>query len=133
MAEPTTSSVGGLVILKVMNIQTIVSVIGSVCASVVVMCMTPPQSRREMAVCVISTFIASVAGGSWFVHALDLLDFIYHGPFGLSVLLGLSFTCGLPGWAIVRWIFNYINKRNAASIDQIITEALERSRNGGDR
>lgn len=125
MTEPA-SGIGSIAILKLLNVQTVVTAVGGVCANIVVMCMTPPKTKKEMAVCTISTFIASVAGGSWFVNALDLLDFVNSGQFGLSVMLGLSFTCGLPGWAIVRWIFNFIERRQNAGIDQVIAEALER-------
>jgi len=43
-----------------------------------------------------------------------------HSPFGLVAMLGLVFACGLPGWAIVRWLFNYIEaKRNATLADVV--------------
>ena len=35
-------------------------------------------------------------------------------------MLGLVFACGLPGWAIVRWLCNYIDaKRNATLADVV--------------
>ncbi|MCT9125512.1 HNH endonuclease [Cupriavidus gilardii] len=42
--------------------------------------------------------------------------------FGLLALFGLVFACGLPGWAVVRWVFNYINKRAAVGIDEVIAD-----------
>ncbi|MEF8732069.1 MAG: hypothetical protein V5B40_09175 [Candidatus Accumulibacter meliphilus] len=29
----------------------------------------------------------------------------------------LNFGCGLPGWATVRWVFNFIEKNRDAAID----------------
>lgn len=42
--------------------------------------------------------------------------------FGLVVLLGLCLTCGLPSWAIVRWVFNAIRRREGRGIDEIAQE-----------
>jgi len=30
--------------------------------------------------------------------------------------------CGLPGWAIVRWVFNFIEGNRAAGIDDVDKE-----------
>jgi hypothetical protein len=38
---------------------------------------------------------------------------------GLVALGGLIFGCGLPGWAIVRWVFNFIEKNRDAGIDEV--------------
>jgi hypothetical protein len=44
---------------------------------------------------------------------------------GLLALGGLIFACGLPGWAIVRWVFNYIEKHRDASIDEVSTDVKD--------
>ena len=38
---------------------------------------------------------------------------------GLVALGGLIFGCDLPGWAIVRWVFNFIEKNRDAGIDEV--------------
>jgi hypothetical protein len=38
---------------------------------------------------------------------------------------GLIFACGLPGWAIVRWVFNFIDKNREAGIDEIARDVKE--------
>jgi len=32
---------------------------------------------------------------------------------------GLIFACGPPGWAIVRWVFNFIDRNRDAAIDDV--------------
>ncbi len=44
---------------------------------------------------------------------------------GLVVLGGVIFVCGLPGWAIVRWVFNFIEKNRDAGIDAVAKEVRE--------
>ena len=44
---------------------------------------------------------------------------------GLCALGGLMFACGLPGWAMVRWVFNFIGQRRDASIDQVAKDVKE--------
>jgi hypothetical protein len=41
---------------------------------------------------------------------------------GLCALGGLIFACGLPGWAMVRWTFAFIDKRRDDSIDEVAKE-----------
>ncbi len=38
---------------------------------------------------------------------------------GLVTLGGLIFGCGLSGWAIVRWVVNFIEKNSDAGIDKV--------------
>jgi len=40
-------------------------------------------------------------------------------PVGLCAIGGLIFACGLPGWAIVRWIFNFIDRNRDSGIDGV--------------
>jgi hypothetical protein len=48
-----------------------------------------------------------------------------HSVTGLAALGGLIFGCGLPGWAIVRWVFNFIEKNRDAGIDEIAQDVKE--------
>jgi hypothetical protein len=46
-------------------------------------------------------------------------------PVGPHVALGgLIFGCGLSGWPIVRWVFNFIEKSRDAGIDEVAKEVL---------
>lgn len=98
--------------------------IGAGLAAVVVMCMSRPKNDREWAVALISTVMASVGGGSAIIMKLGLQHWTYE-PIGLVAMIGLVFTCGLPGWAIVRWIFNFIDKREGKGIDEVLRDARE--------
>jgi hypothetical protein len=40
------------------------------------------------------------------------------------------FSCGLPGWAVVRWIFNALAKREGQDIVQVLQE-LRAAKDGG--
>ena len=44
---------------------------------------------------------------------------------GLVSLGGLIFGCGLPGWAIVCWVFSFIEKNRDAGIDEVAKEVKE--------
>jgi hypothetical protein len=35
------------------------------------------------------------------------------------------FSCGLVGWAIVRWSFNWIDAREGKQIDEVIQDAKQ--------
>ncbi len=90
-------------------------------AAFVVMLMMRPRTRGEWAAALISTLVSSIGGGAAVVQHFGLqswtADYI-----GLVALFGLVFACGLPGWAIVRWVFNYINRRADAGIDDIYAD-----------
>ena len=38
---------------------------------------------------------------------------------------GVIFACGLPGWAIVRWLFNFIDEHRNDSIDQVAKDVKD--------
>lgn len=95
--------------------------IGAGLAAIVVMCFMTPRDPKEWAVGIISTVIASMAGGSAVVQYLGIQHWV-DSHFGLMALIGLVFACGLPGWAIVRWTFNAIRKRDGQGIDELIRE-----------
>ena len=97
---------------------------GATLAAVVVMLMTPPRNKREWAVGLISTVVSSIGGGAMTVEHFGLHHWAF-STIGLCALGGLIFACGLPGWAIVRWVFNYIEKHRDASIDEVSTDVKE--------
>ena len=41
---------------------------------------------------------------------------------GLVGLGGIMFAAGLPGWALVRWLFAFLNKRRDADLLDVAQE-----------
>jgi hypothetical protein len=121
MAEPTSSTAAGLAGWKLAGGAAGIAAGGAGLAAVVVMCMTPPRSTREWAVALISTVLGSVCGGAGVVQHFNLhgwtQDYV-----GLVALMGLAFACGLPAWAVVRWCFNWIDRRRSADIAEVAAE-----------
>lgn len=99
--------------------------IGAGLAALVVMCMTTPRSPREWAVGLISTVMGSVCGGAAVVQHFGLQDWA-RDYIGMVALIGVVFACGLPGWAVVRWLFNYIAKKQTAGIDDVVDDVKQR-------
>lgn len=93
-------------------------------AAIIVMVMTNPASRKELTVALISTMISSFAGGSSLIQYFSLQHMVFDN-FGLMTILGIFFACGLPGWAVVRAVFVYINKNKDTGIDDIIRNAKD--------
>ena len=119
MSEPISGAAGGAAVWKLLGGLAGVGAIGAGLASVVVMCMMTPRSPKEWAVGLISTIVFSIGGGAGVIQHYGLESWA-HKPVGLVAMLGLVFACGLPGWAIVRWLFNYIEaKRNATLADVV--------------
>lgn len=90
-------------------------------AAVVVMLLMRPRTRGEWAVALISTVVSSVAGGAAVVQHYGLQSWT-HDYIGLVALFGLVFACGLPGWAVVRWLFNFIERRRDKDLADIVRE-----------
>lgn len=122
--EPTssTSVVGSVVAWKLIGGLAGIGAIGAGLAMIVVMCLLRPRTQPEWVVGVISTVIGSICGGAAVIQYFNLHHWA-NSMFGLVAMLGLVFACGLPAWAIVRWTFNYINKREGHDIAQIVAEA----------
>lgn len=115
--------------------------IGAALAATVVMLMSLPRTAREWAVALISTVLSSIGGGAIVIIRFDLLRLVAHTGTDLELLvalmglLGLVFTCGLPGWAIVRWVFNWMSKRDGKDIMEVARDAASDVRDvaGGQR
>ena len=127
MPEPTTSGAAGAVGWKLIGGAAGVAAGGAGLAALIVMLMTPPRSAREWAVGLISTVVCSVAGGAWLLHWLGMGD-LASSPLGMAVLFGLCFGCGLPGWALVRWVFTYIERRRDRDLGEVVQEAADQLR-----
>lgn len=121
--EPgTTAGAAGVAAWKAIGELSIVGAVGAGLAALVVMCVTTPRSAREWAVGLTSTVIASIGGGAVAIEYFGLEHWVY-SPIGLVGMLGLVFACGLPGWAIVRWAFNYIARRADATLLDVAGDA----------
>ena len=97
---------------------------GARLSTLVVILMTPPRSTREWAVGVIGIVVTGIGGGAMAVQYFRLQEWLYSVT-GLVALGGLIFGCGLPGWAIVRWVFNFIERNRDAGIDEVASEVKD--------
>lgn len=121
MSEPISGAAAGAVGWKLIGGLAGLGAIGAALATVVVMCITTPRSPKEWAVGVISTVVASIGGGAAFIEHFELQHWA-QSPFGLVAMFAVVFACGLPGWAIVRWVFNYIIKNQGATITDVAAD-----------
>lgn len=121
MPEPASSGVAGAAAIKAAGGA---AAGGALLATTVVMLMTPPRTHKEWAVGVISTVVTGIGGGAMAIEHFGLQEWV-HSITGLAALGGMIFGCGLPGWAIVRWVFNFIEKNRDAGIDEVAKEVKE--------
>ncbi|MGZ9027388.1 MAG: hypothetical protein ACXW2U_08960 [Telluria sp.] len=122
MSEPISGTAAGVGIWKLIGGLAGVGAIGAGLAAVVVMCAMTPRSAKEWAIGIISTVMASLGGGAAVIQHYSLQSWA-HSPFGLVAMMSLVFACGLPGWALVRWMFNFIERRKEADIGEVIRDA----------
>lgn len=89
-------------------------------ATVVIM-MRFPRSPQEWAVGLICTVVSSLTGGAFIIVRWGLHEWVTD-IWGMIALGGFFFVCGLPGWAIVRWTFNFINRQEGKTIIEVVKE-----------
>jgi len=124
MADPTSGGVAGAAAFKAMGGAAGAAAGGATLAAIVVMLMTPPRSKREWAVGLISTVVSSIGGGAAAIEHFELQQWV-NSPIGLCAMGGVIFASGLPGWAIVRWLFNFIQKNRDASLDEVAKDVTD--------
>jgi hypothetical protein len=103
-------------------------------ATIVVMAMTMPRSKKEFFVALISTVVSSFCGGAWAIQYFNLLPLAT--SFGsdlelwmyLAKLGGVFFVMGLPGWIVIRAIFVYTESRKEQGIDVLIGDIRDELR-----
>ena len=114
MAEPliTTSLISsGL-------IKFLIYVLPPSAAALVVMLLMKPESTRELACALVSSFFSSMAIGGWMllkvlrVHDIDSM-------LSIMSVAGVLFFCALPGWACVRALFLYVDRSRERDIVEI--------------
>jgi hypothetical protein len=128
MSEPISGSAAagaaGAAAFKALGGPAAVAGGASVLATIVVMVMTLPKNRSEWAVALISTVVASLCGGAAVIQYLGLAAWMAT-PNGAMALGGIYFSCGLPGWTIVRWVFNFLNKRKDKDMAEVAAEVAD--------
>lgn len=105
-----------------------IGLVAAILAMAVVFMARMPRSPKEWAVGLISTVVSSLSLGSAVVVKFGLLDWARASdPFeswvGMVAIGGVVFSCGLVGWAIVRWSFNWINAREGKQLDEVLQDA----------
>ena len=119
--EPVSTSTLGLgAFLKFYGAAIMVTLAICLVATVVIM-MRLLCSPHEWAVGLICTVVSSLAGGSFIIVKWGLHEWVTD-IWGMIALGGFFFVCGLPGWAIVRWTFNFINKQEGKTIIEVVKE-----------
>ncbi|MDU6285096.1 MAG: hypothetical protein E6588_08950 [Acinetobacter sp.] len=116
----TVSSSGLATFLNFYSIAIMVALAVSLVVAVVLM-MRFPRSPQEWIVALICTVVSSLTGGSFIIMKWNLHEWV-SDIWGMITLSGFLFICGLPGWAIVRWIFNFINKQEGKTIVEVIKD-----------
>ena len=124
MSEPISGGAAGVAGWKLLGGLAGMASIGAGLAALVVMCKKTPRSPKEWAVGLTSTVVGSVCGGAAVARHFGLQGWA-QDYFGLVSLIGLSFACGLPAWAIVRWTFNFIEKREDKDLAEVAGEVRD--------
>ncbi|ENX37680.1 hypothetical protein [Acinetobacter courvalinii] len=95
--------------------------------TLVVLMTRMPRSPQEWAVGLICTVISSLAGGSFIIVKWGLYEWITD-IWGMIAFGGFFFICGISGWALVRWIINFIDKQEGKTIVEVIKEVKKARR-----
>ncbi|WP_267530654.1 hypothetical protein [Acinetobacter oleivorans] len=117
--EPVSTS-GLTALLKFYGAAIMVTLAVALVAAVVLMTRMP-RLPQECTVGLICTVVSSLAGGSFIIVKWGLHEW-FTDVWGMIPLGGFFFVCGIPGWALVRWIFNFIDKQEGKTIVEVIKE-----------
>jgi predicted PurR-regulated permease PerM len=109
MSEPISGAAAG----SAYAISKFIPILGPVLATVIVMCLATPKSRKEWIAALVSTVAVSLFGGSIIVDWFELTRF------GSMATTGLSFACGLPAWLFVRALFAWMDKQKTKDITEL--------------
>lgn len=125
MSEPISSTAAGVAGWKLIGGLAGMGAFGAALATIVVMSTTKPKTEQEWRVALISTVVASIGGGSAAIRYFGLQHWA-DDVFGLPALVALVFSCGLPGWALVRAVFKYLDKQKDADIVEMAEDLKAR-------
>ena len=120
MVEPTSTGAGGIAVYK-LGLWVVVSTL----ASVLVMSMTAPKTRKELVAALISTFAFSLFGSALVVRSMGLTSLIHGDLIDAMQICAIVFVCGSPGWVLVRAIFKWTEARAHLEIDDLIRSAKD--------
>ena len=123
MSEPITGA-GAAIGWKALGGLAGTGAIGAGLAAFVVMSLTKPKTDAEWRVALICTLVSSIGGGSALVRWLGFQHWV-EDPVGMIAMLAFAFTCGLPGWALVRALFKYLDKKKDADLAEIVKDVKE--------
>jgi len=124
VTEPTTTSVGAAIGWKAVGGAAGVAAGGLTLGTIVVMLMRKPRTDPEWVVAISSSVASSLGFASLIVLHWGLQKWA-ESLFGLMTLGSLYFACALPGWMLVRWAFNWMNKRADKDLGEVIADAKE--------
>lgn len=116
--EPVSSSLAAFLKFYGMVVVTTLAII---MVATVVLMMRMPRSPQEWVTSLICTVVSSLAGGAFIIIKFGLHQWVTD-IWGMIALGGFFFACGLPGWALVRWVFNFIDQREGRTLIEIIRE-----------
>ncbi|MEG0653124.1 MAG: hypothetical protein RR479_13010 [Acinetobacter sp.] len=117
--EPVSTS-GFAAFLKFYGAAIMVTLAIALGEAVVIM-MRLPRSPKEWAVGLICTVVSSLTGGAFIIVKWGLHEWVTD-IWGMIALGGFFFVCGLPGGAVVRRTFNFINKQEGKTIIEVVKE-----------
>ena len=91
---------------------------GGALMALVVMTLTPPNSKRELFIQLISTLVFSICGSAFIkiYFGFELPD-DFNGHLASS---GLSFVCGAPGWVLIRAFFLTAETMKGKNLGEIL-------------
>lgn len=112
MSEPISGAAGGYALSK------FIPILGPVLATIIVMCLATPQSKREWTAALTSTVSMSLFGGSFVVSYFGLNSWA-QDSIGLMSITGICFACGLPAWVIVRALFAWMAKQKDKDLAEL--------------
>lgn len=114
MAEPVSSTAGAYGAKFAIS-----SGFGAVLATVIVMAMAYPKTKREFVAAMVSTLAFSIFGGA---AAIEYFNITHWG----LVAQGLAFiVSGLPAWVIVRAFFAWSESNKHASLIDLIKQVKD--------
>jgi hypothetical protein len=116
MSEPASSGVAAFSLGKL----ALSTSMGAGFAAIVVMLFTRPRSTIEWFQALICTMVCSVGGGAFVIVQFELLTKIKpDSVLGVMSVAGVFLACGLPGWMVIRWTFNWLNKNKDSDIEEV--------------
>lgn len=117
--EPTsTSTAGGYAAYKLALAFGVPAAI----AALVVMLLSWPATKREGFSALVCTVTSSLCGGAALIQHLELNHWA-ENTIGLIGMAGMIFAAGLPGWALVRAAFAYMERRKSKDLAELFNEA----------